>query len=231
MARSALLGNSLVKKYWMALTGLFLVSFLAMHLAGNLQLLDGSPNGRENFNQYADFMTTFPVVKVVSYLLYFSILFHSFDGLLLALQNRKARGRQRYAYENSGANSHWYARRMALLGTLILAFIVLHMGNFWYKYHWGDIPMVEHESGKAYKDLYSVVEASFQRSWYVAIYLVSMAILAFHLLHGFQSAFQSLGINHGRYTPWIRNFGVFFAVVVPIFFALIPVWMFFNAHQ
>jgi succinate dehydrogenase / fumarate reductase cytochrome b subunit len=226
MARSALLGNSLVKKYWMALTGLFLCSFLIMHLAGNLQLLDGSPEGRFNFNRYADFMTTFPVVKAISYLLYFSILFHSFDGILLAVQNRQARGPRGYAYENSSANSTWYSRRMALLGTLILAFIVIHMRNFWFRYHWGEIGT--DESG--YKDLYSVVEAAFQQSWYVALYVIAMAVLAFHLLHGFQSAFQSLGINHGRYTPWIRNFGVFFAVVVPIFFALIPVWMFFNAH-
>ena len=184
MARSALLGSSLAKKYWMALTGLFLCVFLIAHLAGNLQLLDMSPEGQLKFNAYAKFMTTFPLVKVVSYLLYASILFHAFDGFLLTIQNRKARP-VKYAYEKPGANSAWYARQMALLGTLILVFL--------------------------------------------ALYVVMMGVLAFHLLHGFSSSFQSLGLNHPRYTPIIKNVGVFFAVIVPIFFALIPVWMFINA--
>jgi succinate dehydrogenase / fumarate reductase cytochrome b subunit len=223
MARSALLGSSLAKKYWMALTGLFLSVFLIAHLAGNLQLLDMSPAGQLKFNAYAKFMTTFPLVKVVSYLLYFSILFHAFDGFLLTIQNRKARP-VKYAYEKPGANSAWYARQMALLGTLILVFLVIHMKHFWYEMHWGDIGL----DTDGNRDLYSVVATAFSRLWYVALYVAMMGVLAFHLLHGFQSAFQSLGLNHPRYTPIIKNVGVFFAVVVPIFFALIPVWMFIN---
>jgi succinate dehydrogenase / fumarate reductase cytochrome b subunit len=223
MARSALLGSSLAKKYWMALTGLFLVIFLFAHLAGNLQLLDMSPEGQLKFNAYARFMTTFPLVKVVSYLLYFSILFHAFDGFLLAIQNRKARP-VKYAYEKPGANSAWYARQMALLGTLILVFLVIHMRSFWFEMHWGNIGV----DANGNKDLYTVVAAAFSQSWYVALYVVMMAVLAFHLLHGFQSAFQSLGLNHPRYTPLVKNIGVFIAVVVPVFFALIPVWMFVN---
>jgi len=223
MARSALLGSSLAKKYWMALTGLFLVVFLITHLAGNLQLLDMSPEGQLKFNAYAKFMTTFPVVKAVSYLLYFSILFHAFDGFLLAFQNRKARP-VKYAYEKPNANSAWYARQMALLGTLVLVFIVIHMRGFWYEMHWGNIGV----DADGNKDLYAVVAAAFSQSWYVALYVVMMAVLAFHLLHGFQSAFQSLGLNHPRYTPLVKNIGVFIAVVVPVFFALIPVWMFVN---
>lgn len=208
----------------MALTGLFLVLFLITHLAGNLQLLDMSPDGQLQFNAYAKFMTTFPVVKVISYLLYFSILFHAFDGFLLAFQNRKARP-VKYAYEKPGANSAWYARQMALLGTLLLVFIVIHMRGFWYEMHWGNIGM----DANGNKDLYTVVAAAFSQTWYVALYVVMMAVLAFHLLHGFQSAFQSLGLNHPRYTPLVKNIGVFIAVVVPVFFALIPVWMFINA--
>jgi succinate dehydrogenase / fumarate reductase cytochrome b subunit len=223
MARTALLGSSLAKKYWMALTGLFLVIFLFAHLAGNLQLLDMSPEGQLKFNAYARFMTTFPLVKVVSYLLYFSILFHAFDGFLLAIQNRKARP-VKYAYEKPGANSAWYARQMALLGTLILVFLVIHMRSFWFEMHWGNIGV----DANGNKDLYTVVAAAFSQSWYVALYVVMMAVLAFHLLHGFQSAFQSLGLNHPRYTPLVKNIGVFIAVVVPVFFALIPVWMFVN---
>lgn len=224
MASSALLGSSLAKKYWMALTGLFLCVFLIAHLAGNLQLLDASPEGQLKFNAYAKFMTSFPLVKIVSYLLYASILFHAFDGILLTIQNRRARP-IRYAYEKPNANSKWYSRQMALLGTLVMVFIIIHMKSFWYEMHWGQLGV----DADGNKDLYTLVAASFSQSWYVAIYVISMAVLAFHLLHGFQSAFQSLGLNHPRYTPMIKNVGVFFAVVVPIFFALIPVWMFINA--
>jgi succinate dehydrogenase / fumarate reductase cytochrome b subunit len=223
MARSALLGSSLAKKYWMALTGLFLCVFLIAHLAGNLQLLDMSPEGQLKFNAYAKFMTTFPLVKVVSYLLYASILFHAFDGFLLTIQNRKARP-VKYAFEKPGANSAWYARQMALLGTLILVFLVIHMKHFWYEMHWGELGM----DADGNKDLYTLVAAAFTQTWYVALYVVMMGVLAFHLLHGFSSSFQSLGLNHPRYTPIIKNVGVFFAVIVPIFFALIPVWMFMN---
>jgi succinate dehydrogenase / fumarate reductase cytochrome b subunit len=223
MARSAILGSSLAKKYWMALTGLFLVTFLVAHLAGNLQLLDMSPAGQLKFNAYAKFMTTFPLVKAVSYLLYFSILFHAFDGILLAVQNRQARP-VRYVKENAGANRSWASNNMALLGVLILVFLVIHMKGFWYEMHWG--PIGTDADGN--KDLYTVVAAAFSQLWYVSLYVVMMAVLALHLLHGFQSAFQSLGLNHPRYTPVIKNVGVFFAVVVPVLFALIPVWMFAN---
>jgi len=223
MARSALLGSSLTKKYWMALTGLFLVLFLITHLAGNLQLLDMSPDGRLRFNEYAKFMTTFPVVKAISYVLYASILFHAFDGFLLTIQNRKARP-VKYSYGRPGANSAWYARQMAVLGTLVLVFLVIHMKRFWYEMHWG--PLGVDANGN--KDLYTVVAAAFSELWYVALYVVMMAVLAFHLLHGFQSSFQSLGLNHPRYMPIIKNVGVFIAVVLPVFFALIPVWMFVN---
>ncbi|MBK9146537.1 MAG: succinate dehydrogenase cytochrome b subunit [Flavobacteriales bacterium] len=223
MARSAILGSSLAKKYWMALTGLFLSVFLIAHLAGNLQLLDMSPEGQLKFNAYAKFMTTFPVVKAVSYLLYFSILFHAFDGILLAFQNRKARP-VRYAKENAGANRSWASGNMALLGTLILVFLVIHMKRFWYEMHWGGLGL----DADGNKDLYAVVAAAFSELWYVALYVASMAVLAFHLLHGFQSSFQSLGLNHPRYTPIIKSVGAFFGVVLPILFALIPVWMFVN---
>lgn len=205
----------------MALTGLFLCLFLVIHLAGNLQLLDASPEGRLKFNAYARFMTTFPLIKVVSYVLYFSILFHAFDGILLAMQNRQARP-TRYVKEKPSANRTWYSGQMALLGSLLLVFIVLHMKHFWYEMHWGGLPV----DTDGNTDLFAVVAAAFQEPLYVVFYVVAMAVLGFHLLHGFQSAFQSLGLNHPRYTPIIKNVGVFFGVVVPILFALIPVWMF-----
>jgi succinate dehydrogenase / fumarate reductase cytochrome b subunit len=124
--------------------------------------------------------------------------------------------------EKPSANRTWYSGQMALLGTLLLVFIVMHMKHFWYEMHWGGLPL----DAEGNTDLFAVVAAAFKEPLYVVFYVVAMAVLGFHLLHGFQSAFQSLGLNHPRYTPIIKNVGVFFGVVVPILFALIPVWMF-----
>ena len=130
MAKSALLKSSIAKKYWMALTGLFLCLFLAGHLAGNLQLIFGT---KLQFNEYALFMTSNPAVKLLSYLTYISILFHAIDGLMLAIQNKKARP-VGYA-KTDGSSSSFASRNMAVLGTIILVFIVTHMVNFWAKMH------------------------------------------------------------------------------------------------
>ena len=132
MAKSALLKSSLAKKYWMAMTGLFLCLFLVGHLAGNLQLL--VPDNALNFNKYALFMTTNPAVKILSYLTYASIIFHSIDGAMLTYQNAKARPIG-YAKNNAGANSPWASRNMGILGTVILVFIVTHMITFWAPMH------------------------------------------------------------------------------------------------
>ncbi len=137
MAKSALLKSSIAKKYWMALTGLFLCLFLVGHLAGNLQLIFGDASV---FNEYALFMTTNPAVKILSYLTYISILFHAIDGILLAIQNKKARPIG-YTKNNASANSTWASRNMAVLGTLLLVFIVTHMVNFWAKMHFTEMPL------------------------------------------------------------------------------------------
>ncbi|WP_121964283.1 succinate dehydrogenase cytochrome b subunit [Myroides sp. N17-2] len=137
MAKSALLKSSLAKKYWMALTGLFLCLFLVGHLAGNLQLIFGDASA---FNEYALFMTTNPAVKVLSYVTYISILFHAIDGIVLTIQNKKARPIG-YAKNNAAANSSFSSRNMAILGTLLLVFIVTHMANFWAKMHFAQMPV------------------------------------------------------------------------------------------
>ena len=139
----------------MALTGLFLCLFLVGHLLGNLQLFIPGEKGQTAFNEYALFMTTFPAVKVLSYLTYGSVLFHLVDGIVLTIQNRKARP-VRYAVEKGTANSGWSSRNMALLGTIVLVFIVTHMQNFWWKMHFSEMPkqLVE---GVELKDLYTVV--------------------------------------------------------------------------
>ncbi|MBA9073145.1 succinate dehydrogenase / fumarate reductase cytochrome b subunit [Flavobacterium gossypii] len=275
MAKSAILKSSLAKKYWMALTGLFLCLFLVGHLAGNLQLIFSDAL---HFNEYALFMTTNPVVKLLSYLTYISILFHAVDGIMLTVQNRKARP-IRYAKEDSSANSAWASRNMAVLGTLILVFIVTHMVNFWAVMHFDKnmplqsielkteygsqqlyvktdgsyMPLEEIESGKivikdrtnfyvkdgdvkigeGYKDLHKITFAFFKDAKYgliaTILYVIAMFVLAFHLLHGFASAFQSLGANNPKYNGLIKGFGKGFAIIVPLLFAIIPVYIHFFA--
>ena len=275
MAKSALLKSSLAKKYWMALTGLFLCLFLAGHLAGNLQLIFGDAL---QFNQYALFMTTNPAVKLLSYVTYISIVFHAIDGILLTIQNKKARPIG-YAKENPSANSHWASRNMAILGSLILIFIVTHMISFWAVMHFdenmplqtttidvggqkqdfylttdgGYLPKMQVEQKAViiknrteffdaaanvklkdgYKDLHKITFAYFQDAKFGLIatimYVLAMFVLAFHLLHGFASAFQSLGANHPKYNGFIRVFGKGFAILVPLLFAIIPVYIHFFA--
>jgi len=215
--------STLGRKVLMALTGLFLILFLAVHLAGNLQLLKGD-DGRA-FNVYAQFMTSNPLIKAVSYVNYALILLHIFIAIVLTRRNRDARGDQRYAVEGKTAN--WASRNMGILGTIIFIFLVIHLRGFWYEMHWGGISTQLYD-GKEYKDLYQVVASAYTQWWYVGIYVVSMLFLAFHLWHGFSSAFQTLGLNHLKYNPVISFVGRAFAIIVPLLFAWIPVAMFLK---
>lgn len=206
------------------MTGLFIVIFLPVHLAGNLQLL--KDDGGEAFNVYAQFMTHNPLIKTVSYILYTSIVVHTVWAIMLTRKNRKARGSEGYAV-TTGKSSHWTSRNMGILGTILFVFIVIHMRQFWAEMHWGGIPTKVYD-GQEVKDLYAVVEAAYQQWWYVVIYVVSMVFLAFHLYHGFASAFQTLGLNHVKFNPVISFVGKVFAIVIPALFALIPIWMYLN---
>ena len=232
MSSSGILKSSLAKKYAMALTGLFLCLFLVGHLIGNLQLFIPGEEGRTAFNEYALFMTTFPLVKVLSYLTYVSVLFHVVDGLILTIQNRRARP-AKYAVEKGSANANWSSRNMAVLGTIVLVFLVTHMQNFWWQMHFGDMPSQFIED-TFLKDLHTVVLRFFDPAhndlalFAVAGYVVGMFGLGFHLWHGFSSAFQSMGFRHEKYSGWIELAGKAFAVLVPAAFASIPMYLFLT---
>ena len=297
MAKSAFLKSSIAKKYWMALTGLFLCLFLVGHLIGNLQLFMSGYEGALQFNKYAYFMTTNPAVKLLSYVTYLSILFHAIDGIYLAIQNKKARPIA-YSMNNPSKNSSSASRNMAVLGTMILIFIATHMINFWAKMKFGTtMPLfvkevVDQTSGtkqymliatpespqptvpvnepmfnsevlkkqsngevyiegskiinkknkevlfEGYKDLHKLTISFFKSKgklfdvipneglFFTLFYVFSMVVLGFHLWHGFQSAFQSLGVN-GKFTPAIKVFGKAFSVIVSILFAIIPIYIHF----
>lgn len=215
--------SSIGQKLIVTLTGVFLILFLVVHLIGNLQLLYAD-DGRA-FNMYTDFMGHNPLIQTVAKGLYFLILLHAVQGILLARKNRKAKG-QKYAIK-SGQEGSWASKNMALLGILIFAFLMIHMGDFWWKLKFGVVPDVVYED-ITIKNAYLKVQESFSKIPLVIAYLIGLLALAIHLLHGFQSSFQSLGIRHEKYTPVLKFIGVVFSILIPIGFAILPIYMYFN---
>jgi succinate dehydrogenase / fumarate reductase cytochrome b subunit len=243
--------SSLGKKLIMALTGLFLCTFLIVHLGGNLLLFKNDQGFA--FNSYANFLTHFPPIEVIAYLLYLTIIVHAVYALVLTIKNRRARP-VGYAVANKSPAS-WSSKNMGLLGSILLLFIVIHMGDFWFTYKYNNIlGFKEYRTNLAtnettvsdykpevadfersistennveivrVKDLHARVQSSFSELWYVAFYVIAMGAVSFHLLHGFQSAFHTLGWVHRKYKPIIYFFGTWlFAVIIPIGFALMPI--------
>jgi succinate dehydrogenase / fumarate reductase, cytochrome b subunit len=219
-----LFSSTLGKKLMMALTGLFLILFLLIHLIGNLQLM--KDDGGHAFNVYADFMGHNPIIQLISKGNFFFILLHIGISTFLTIKNRAARGPEGYAVKSS-KSSIWSSRNMGILGTIILVFLVVHLKDFYWQMHYGQMASVSYD-GKEVKDIYTVVAEMFTINWYVALYVFCMFGVAFHLWHGFTSAFQTLGLNHMKYNPVISFVGKAFSIIVPALFALIPIWMFFN---
>ena len=219
--------SSLGRKYLMALSGLFLCTFLIVHCIGNMQLF--KDDGGQAFNEYTYFMTHNPLIKIVAYVNYALILLHIINGFILLSANKKARP-QAYANVDQSKSSTWSSRNMGILGTLILVFLIVHMRSFWFEMKFGSIPLINYDGSEiAYKDMYKIVVEAFTQVWYVALYVICMIALAFHLFHGFQSAFQTFGINHHRYTPVIKVIGVgVFAIIIPALFAAMPLFFLLN---
>lgn len=218
-----LLTSTIGRKLLMAASGVFLILFLVIHLIGNLQLLKN--DGGAAFNVYAQFMGHNPLIQTVSILNFALIVVHIVWAALLTMHNRRARGPQGYAVSKN--SSPWTSRSMGILGTLILIFLVVHLRSFWWEMKFGAVPYVTVD-GKEVKNLYEVVVEAYRSIGFVALYVVSMLVLAFHLWHGFGSAFQTLGLNHLKYNAAIRFVGHAYAVIVPGLFALIPIWMFLQ---
>ncbi len=219
------LTSSIGQKLVMSLSGLFLIVFLVVHLLGNLQLLKADDG--KAFNLYTVFMTTSPIIATISYTLYTLILVHTVQGTLLYLRNRAAKGAKYAVANHDGTNL--VSRYMMHLGTVIFIFLVIHMYQFWWKMKIGDLPMAVYaDFSQPVKDLYALVKAAFSNLAVVIFYVGCMVILGMHLYHGFQSAFQSLGINSRKYTPLIRWLGVVYSIMVPAGFALIPIVMYIR---
>ena len=217
---SGLLSSSIARKFAMALSALFLVFFLLMHVSINLLSLFSE----DAFNTASHFMGTNPLIQfAMQPILIIGVVFHFVLGFILELKNKKAQG-IKYAQNNGAANSTWMSRNMIYSGAVILLFIAVHFVDFWfpelnYKYIQGN----PEDPTRYYHEL---VE-HFHNPVKVGIYVIAFIFLALHLLHGFQSAFQSMGANN-KYTKGLKNFFAGYAIVVPALFIIIVLFHFFN---
>lgn len=218
------LTRSIGQKLLMALTGLFLILFITVHLAGNLQLLLGDEG--KTFNIYAHKMATNPFIKIISYGNFFFILLHVVYSILLTKKNKSAR-KIGYKINTKDSKSTWASKNMGVLGFILFIFILVHLKGFWYEAKYGVIESANY-NGELYKNLYLTVLNAYSNIWYVLFYVICMGFLAFHLSHGFSSAFQTLGFNHKKYTPFVNIVGKIFSIIIPALFALIPIWMYLK---
>lgn len=206
--------SSIGRKIIMALSGLFLISFLIVHASVNA-LIFFNDKGK-TFTIGAHFMATNPVIRTIEIILIFGFIIHIAQGLILWRKNRKARS-VRYIYKDNTPGVTWYSKSMTLLGTLILLFLIIHTQNFWipnriHQFQYGDeLP------------LYEMMIEKFQNPVEVVIYLIGCFSLCWHLLHGFQSAFRSIGMSHKKYTPLILKSSYGFAIIISSTLAIMPV--------
>ena len=223
MSKSGFLRASIGKKILMGVTGLFLISFLVVHCFVNSLIFVN--DGGETFNLGCEFMGTNWIIRTMEIVLFGGIIAHIILALMLTLENQKARP-VAYAKFNGAANSTWYSRWMGLLGTLILMFLIIHLSHFWIQSRFTD--NLAHTVDQIEGDqitMFDRMKIIFSELWVVILYCLSMASLGYPLLHGFQSAFQSLGLNHNKYTPTIKLCGVAFSIIVPAIFAAMPIAM------
>lgn len=226
MSNSTLKLSSITKKVIMALAGLFLISFLLVHLGINITVLIADTN-REIFNKAAHFMGTNPVIRVFEVVLFAGFIIHIIYGIVLQIQNWKARPK---GYKvTSYSELSYFSKFMIHTGILVLIFLVIHIIDFYYKAKFTDlVPEITYD-GVAYKDLGLLIIVKFKIPGFVIAYLIALVFLAFHLHHAFQSAFQSMGWNHNKYTPFIKKLSVVIAIIIPAGFAVIPLVIYFSS--
>ncbi len=210
-----ILGPSVARKLVMSLAGLFLILFLIVHLSINLMLLKDDP---EPFTMAAHFMATFPLIKIFEIVLIGGFLVHIIWGIILQLQNWFARPVRYKKYHYS--QTSYFANFMIWTGGIILIFLFIHFLNFWFV----RLGLVSGDPD----NFYTMAHELFKIPGYLILYLLSFVILGIHLHHAFQSAFQTLGLNHPKYTPAIKVIGLIYCIIVPAGFASIALIIFFK---
>ncbi len=221
--------SSVGKKFVMALTGLFLISFLVIHAGVNacifndLPIFDSNDNG-DMFNRAAHFMGSSYVVRTLEIGLFLGFLVHIFQGYSLEAKNLSRRGTS-YKVNLANRGSKWYSRTMGLLGTLLLLFLIMHISHFWVP---SRITGLEEVEGKNYHNLFQKMVDVFSNPYIVVLYVLGCISLAYHLLHGFQSAFRTLGVHNKRYITIVKGLGTGFSIFIPLVFALMPIAIYFQ---
>ncbi len=214
--------SSIGKKFSMAFTGLFLILFLIVH-AGINSCIFLNDHGI-TFNKVARFMSHNWIMRFMEIGLFAGLILHAVQGLLLWKQNNKARP-VAYQYNQPSKNSSWYSRSMGILGTLLLLFIILHLSHFYVG------TKIALYSGDTTHNLFKEMDDVFKNLWIIVLYLCGVIALFWHLYHGFQSAFQTFGIHHKKYTPLIKMLGTGYAIIICLLFALMPIAMYLNWIQ
>lgn len=230
------LTSSVGRKVLMSLTGLFLITFLIVHLSGNFALLSSDPTA---FNLYSDFMSHHPIVRVPEIILLVGFVLHIYQALALNARNAKAKGT--YAYKNTSGLDSYFSKYMVQSGMIVLVFLALHLYQFYVQYHFfgddwiatdanGEPIMSSIVEGAKLQDMYALVYSTLDLSTPVGVastlfYVLAFTLLAFHLNHGFQSAFQSLGLRHVKYTPLIKGVGALVSWAIPAAFAAIALYV------
>ncbi len=222
---SNIFNSSIGKKLMMALAGLFLAVFLLVHLGINLCIiLFEDPR---IFNIAAHFMATNILIKIFEIVLFGGIFLHIIYGLIVQTINWIARGQRYKVYNN--AQTSFFSKFMIHTALIILVFLVIHLFDFYIKAKFGQGHVEEVVyNGKHYHDLGTMVIVKFGNLWVDIFYIACFLFLGFHLLHGFQSAFQTLGLTHKVYTPWIKAIGYIYTFIVVAGFSIIPLVVYFT---
>ncbi len=211
--------SSIGKKLIMALTGLFLIAFLVVHVGINACIW--ANDGGDMFNKASHFMATTIVIRITEVGLFAFLLLHIIQGFVLELQNRTRR-KTGYAVTLGNRGSKWYSRSMGLLGTLLLFFLVIHLAHFWVPSRFTELPTIDIK-GNEVANQYAEIVRVFQNPAVVIIYVLGCLSLLYHLMHGFQSAFRTIGVPNGKYMALIKGTGYGFAIIVSLAFAMMPI--------
>ena len=216
---SGFLSSTIGRKYAMALSAMFLLIFLIMHMSINLI----SVFSADAFNEASHFMGHNPLIQfVMQPILLIGVIFHFVMGFVLEIKNNKARP-TKYAVNGASNNSTWMSRNMIVTGGLILIYLIIHLVDFW-------VPTISKNYLGMENGLteFEHLQEKFQASWRVALYLISFVLLGLHLAHGFQSSFQSVGARHPKYTPVIKAFGTWYSILIPFGFVVVAIFHFIN---
>lgn len=210
--------SSIGRKLVMSLTGLFLITFLVVHVSVNAYIW--ANDGGETFNRTAHFLGSTIIIRIIEVVLFLGFIIHIIQGFVVEGSNLSKRGKG-YAINVGNKGSRWYSRAMGLLGTLLFLFLVMHISHFWIPSRFTGLP--EAAYNPSHHDLYSRMLIVFQNPVVVVLYVLGCISLAYHLAHGFQSAFRTLGLHNKKYLTIVNAIGIAFSIIVPLTFAMMPI--------